>query len=70
MRIARRKLQDELRSACVVKSRRANNLDMAKASRENVVSRFSEFESETAQDRMGRGFYPSCYPLSPGSRLG
>jgi hypothetical protein len=41
---------------------KAIKLDMAKASRENVGSRFAKFKLETIQDRMGRGANPSCYP--------
>jgi hypothetical protein len=61
MRIARRKLQDELKINVRNNIVKANNLDMAKASRENVGSRFSEVESETAQNWV-EGVYPSCYP--------
>ena len=60
MRIARRKLQDELKISVRSNIVKANNLDMAKASRENVGSRFAKFKFETIHDRMGRGFHPSC----------
>ena len=58
MRIARRKLQDELKISVRSNIVKAINLDMAKASRENVGSRFASSNSKRYRTGWVEGFIP------------